>query len=102
MKEEKVYLVKCPQCGEYSDSIKRYDIVTTLWFLWVWVRYGTTTYTCCPHCMRKHILTEGIFTWRILSGNIFWLFIMLPMSLVQLLFSFTKGHSRTVKKDLGI
>ena len=99
---KETYLVPCPQCGELSDSIKRYDVYTTLWCLFIWAQYGTTTYTCCPHCMRKHILWEGIFTWRIISGNILWLFLSLPLSLIELLFSYTKGHSRTVKKYLGI
>lgn len=102
MKEKEVILVKCPQCGEYSDSIKRYDIYTTIWFLLVWMQYGTTTYTCCPHCMRKHILMDGIFTWRILFGNFAWLILSVPTSIVQLCMSFTKGHSRSVKTDLGI
>lgn len=99
---EETILVPCPHCGQLSDSIKRYPVFTTLWFLFIWAQYGETTYTCCPHCMRKFILSEGIFTWRIISGNFLWLIISLPLSLIELLFSYTRGHSRSVKKDLGI
>ena len=91
----------CPECGCKSDSIKRYELPHLYVFLGVYLYYQNIEYTCCPHCMRKHIFVKG-FTYNIITANIFWLFFLLPWSIVQFLRSLTKGHSKEVKKDLGI
>ena len=57
------------------------------------------TYTCCPHCMRKHIMMKG-FTYNILTANLLWLFLIIPWSIVLLIASYTKGHSSSVIKML--
>lgn len=94
-------LVVCPECGCTSDSIKRYDLPHIWVFLGIYIYYQNIEYTCCPHCMRKHIFVKG-FTYNIITANFFWLFVLLPWSLIQLLRSFTHGHSDDVKRELGI
>lgn len=89
--------VQCPECGQYSDSIKRYTLPNYVLFLFIYARWQEVEYTCCPNCMRKHILTKG-FTYNILMANMIWPFTILPWMLIQLIRSFTKGHSKTVQK----
>lgn len=66
-------------------------------FLGVYYQMQWGTYTCCPKCMRKHILVHG-FTYNILTGNFMWLFLALPWNLVLLIMSCTRGHSKAVRK----
>ena len=66
-------------------------------FLYVYAATQNITFTCCPHCMRKHILVK-CFTYNILAANITWPFVILPWGIIQLIKSFTKGHSKEVQK----
>lgn len=92
--------ISCPECGQPSDSIKRYSMFDYFLFLFVAASHRKVTYTCCPLCMRKHIIKEGIFTWKILTANLLWLFLILPWALILLFFSYTKGHSSSIQKIL--
>lgn len=92
--------ISCPECGQLSDSIKRYSMFDYFLFLFFAASHRKVTYTCCPSCMRKHIIKEGIFTWKIITANLLWLFLILPWSLILLLFSYTKGHSSSIQKIL--
>lgn len=92
-------MITCPECGEPSNSIKRYTMIRFILFLLVAAQTQNVTYTCCPKCMRKHILWHG-FTYNIITGNILWILIVLPWSLILLLQSFTKGHSFSIIDNL--
>ncbi|MCM1176204.1 MAG: hypothetical protein NC335_00455 [Bacteroides sp.] len=85
-------MIRCLECGELTDSIKRFTLPHIWLFLWCFISYQNIEYTCCPHCMRKHIFMKG-FTYNILLANILWPFIILPWSIIQLIRSFSKGHS---------
>ena len=85
-------MIRCPECGQLTDSMKRFTLPHVWLFLWVFISYQNIEYTCCPHCMRKHIFMKG-FTYNILLANILWPFIILPWSIIQLIRSFSKGHS---------
>ena len=88
--------ITCPSCGRKSDSIKRYTMFRYCLFLICYIRYQTVTYTCCPDCMRKKILDEGVFTSKIVTANFFWLIFILPMAIIQLFLCGQKGHSKGV------
>ena len=94
-------MVVCPECGCLSDSIKRYELPHIWVFLGVYLYYQNIEYTCCPNCMRNHILVKG-FTYNILTANLVWLAILLPWSIIQFIRSFTDGHSDDVKRELGM
>lgn len=93
-------LVKCPECGLPSDSIKQYELPHFWLFIGIYLRYQNVQYTCCPHCMRKHIVAKG-FTYNIITANVFWLFGIFPWMIVQFIRSFTKGHSNEVKANIN-
>lgn len=93
-------LVSCPECGELSDSIKNYDLPYRYLFLYVYASTQDIEYTCCPRCMRKHILYRG-FTYNILTFNVLWPFWIFPWMIIQLIRSFTRGHSKSVKEALN-
>lgn len=93
-------MISCPECGEDSSSIKHYTMIRWALFLFVAAQTQRVTYTCCPKCMRKHILWHG-FTYNIITGNILWLILILPWSLILLIMSFTKGHSSSVLSMIG-
>lgn len=93
-------LVRCPECGQPSDSIKHYRLPYRYWFLYVYASTQDVEYTCCPRCMRKHILIHG-FTYNILTFNILWPFWIFPWMVVQLIRSYTHGHSKYVNEILN-
>ena len=65
-------------------------------FIGIYGRAQTVTYTCCPNCMRKHILARG-FTYNIITGNLLWL-ILSPWFLILLIMSYTRGHSFEIQQ----
>lgn len=93
-------MISCPECGEHSISIKHYTMIRWALFLFVAAQTQKVTYTCCPKCMRKHILWHG-FTYNIITGNFLWFILILPWSLILLIMSFTKGHSSSVLSMIG-
>lgn len=88
--------IVCPCCGEKSDSIKRYTMFRVCLFLICYINWQTVTYTCCPDCMRKKILDEGVFTSKIITANFFWLIFILPLAIIQLFLCNQKGHSKGI------
>ena len=95
--EQEPFLIRCPECGELSDSIKRFKMFDYLIFIGIAGWWREVTYTCCPKCMKKHILHK-CFTYNILTANIMWLIMILPMSIIQLIRNSRPGHSKAVKK----
>lgn len=88
--------IACPSCGRKSDSIKRYTMFKSCLYLGCYMKWQMVTYTCCPDCMRKKILDEGVFTSKIITANLFWLFVILPWAVIQLFMCGQKGHSKGV------
>mgnify|MGYP003309843602 CR=1 len=97
MKSNFPILVRCPECGRVSDSIKRYEMPHYFLCLYVFATWKNIEFTCCPHCMRKHILIK-CFTYNILAANIVWPFYILPWGIILLIRSLTKGHSKEVQQ----
>ena len=92
-------ILQCPECGRFSDSIKRYKMIDFCLFIFIAARLNYVSYTCCPLCMRRHILKKG-FTYNIITANLLWFFLILPYSIILLLFCLSKGHSKSVLKDI--
>lgn len=91
--------VECPECGKISDSIKCYRLPKLMISLLVYVSMETENYIGCKDCIRKKIFQKG-FTYNIITGNVYWPFLIFPWMIIQLLRSFTNGHSREIKEIL--
>lgn len=87
--------VACPECGKMTDSLKLYRLPALWVSLFVYLRYSTKGHVCCPSCMRKKILLHG-FTYNIITANIYWPFLILPWSVVNLCRTYSKGHSKEI------
>ena len=96
-KNKETVPLECPECGRQSDSIKQYTLPYKWIFLGVVLYHQDIEYTCCPECMRKHIFMRG-FTYHILTTHVMWPFFIFPWSMIQLLRSFTKGHSKAIQE----
>ena len=94
---EQTTKVRCPECGEISESIKQYTLMEDRVFILFYTLWNQGTYTCCPHCMKKHIL-KSTFSWNIITGNLIWLLVDMPHNLLHLIANNTKGHSKNVLK----
>lgn len=88
--------ITCPSCGRSSDSIKSFTMFRECVFLICYIKWRMVNYTCCPDCMRKKILDEGIFTSKIITANFFWLIFILPLAIIQLFLCNQKGHSKGI------
>lgn len=94
--DKNAVIIECPICGKPSDSLAGTARVQTLYLL-VWVRVTTQRVICCPEC-RRRILKENLFGWNILRANVIWPFWAIALTLLTLPFTYTKGHSREVRK----
>ena len=52
----------------------------------------------CPSCIRRAILNFALR--NLITANILWPFVILPMSVVHLLRSYMKGHSAFILKNI--
>lgn len=68
--------VVCPECGAISDSIKTYTMLRWILFLGIFAQIQKVTYTCCAHCMRKHILCTDshITSLLVIFCGLFWVY----------------------------
>ncbi len=99
MNKNNNYPIVCPECKEESNAIKCYTMPDFLLFIGIYAYFIRRTYICCPVCMRKHILRK-CFTYNIITGNILWLLVVLPMGLILLSCCKSKGHSSRVLRLL--
>lgn len=91
----KQYPMQCPHCGTMTDSLKVYKLPAVWVFLGFYFRWATKGHMGCPSCMRKKILLHCM-TYNILTANLFWLVAILPWSIVNILRTFSKGHSSEI------
>lgn len=90
-------LLSCPRCKRDTDSLKQYRMVQLFIFVVVAGSARGATYTACPGCMRRIILER--FAINLLPANLT-MFIIGPMFFVQLLRTFTRGHSHAIEKEI--
>ena len=91
--------VPCPRCGKMTDSLKCYTMPSFVLFLFIFAYWQRATNVLCPACMRLTIL--GRMATNLITANIISPFIILIQG-VFLCMSFTRGHSKAVRNELGI
>lgn len=99
MDNQPTALVRCPACRQPSDSLKQYTMPKLVVFLVFAASTQRATYTCCPSCMRK-VIGKNLAI-NIIPSNLIW-----PLLAIYYLgattATFTKGHSKAVRKELGL
>lgn len=89
--------VKCPVCGQTSDSVKSYTIPDFAYLI-VTIRGGHHRYVACARCMRKKILISSAL--GLIKANIMWPLFYLPRNAVNLTRTFVRGHSEDIIAEL--
>lgn len=89
--------IRCPECGQLSDSIKCYRMGLFLFVLVAWYS-STKNEFGCPSCIRGKIAKFSVI--NLFASNVLWPFVILPWTIILLLMSFTKGHSREVRNAI--
>jgi hypothetical protein len=90
-------LVRCPECGRPSDSVKCYRMGVIVFLVLAWFS-STKNEFGCPRCIRGKI--AGFCLTNLLTANVIWPLLILPWSIILLLCSLSRGHSREVRKSL--
>ncbi|MCH5221149.1 MAG: hypothetical protein J1F05_02320 [Muribaculaceae bacterium] len=86
----------CPHCGEYTRSLKYYNMVTKRIYFFYYFEIGTTPLVGCPKCINRQNFWRT-FNDNIIKANIAWPILHLPIALITFIRSITPGHSGTVK-----
>jgi hypothetical protein len=94
-------LIICPECCQPKGNIKRYKLFDNLLFLVFGAQAESSIYTCCSECMRKKIIKKT-FNHNILAGWALWLVLIIPWHLIAYSLTYLWGHSKSVRKDIGI
>ena len=90
-------IVRCPECNGPSDSVKCYRMGVIVFLFVAWFS-STKNQVGCPKCIRYKI-AEFCLT-NLITANVLWPFIILPWSIILLLCSCSRGHSREVRNSL--
>ncbi len=91
--------IPCPLCAVATDSLKSYTL-GTLVFAFVVVFTRATKVTCCPTCMRAKI-SDFLF-WNVITSNVIWPFFIAPYSVILLISTYRRGHSKEVLKTVAL
>lgn len=89
--------VKCPECGEMSDSIKSYTLPDISYFF-VAIKWNREHHICCANCMRKKILGAAVM--GLCKTNVLWPIFCFPRLSVNLTRTFVKGHSEDIIENM--
>ena len=93
------YLIRCPQCGKHSPSIKVFHFPVIV-FLIIFFYAFKRTVIACPACQRANI---GFFALINLPAmNLLWPFVCIPVMLFYFVCSLIPGHSRDVHEMLHL
>ncbi len=90
-------LIHCPRCGKPSDSVKCFRMGTIIFIFIAW-SVQSKDEVGCPSCIRRAILSFALI--NLISANVLWPFIILPMSVFHLIRSYMKGHSSVILKNI--
>jgi hypothetical protein len=90
-------LVICPECHQPSDSVKCFRMGFVL-FLGIGAGAQWKNEYGCPSCMRPKIALFALI--NLLSANLIWPILILPMVIAHLVRSFQGGHSNAVMEQL--
>jgi hypothetical protein len=91
--EPETVLLPCPECKQMTGSLKSRRILTIIFVVFA---YGAQTKptVACPRCMRKNLFASGLV--NIISANVLWPIIILPMTLIQFITTYQQGHSQEI------
>jgi hypothetical protein len=98
--EREAGLLRCPLCGQMTDSLKEYRYVRWCVFLLAGAIYQDATVGACPRCMRAFVRKSLLI--NVLPANVVWLVGLLPWGLVLLAATYRKGHSRSIRDALAV
>lgn len=97
-KAPEAVLARCPACGQASDSVKCFRMGTVL-FLFVGGGAQWRDEFGCPPCIRKQTARFAVF--NLLTANLLWPVLVLPMVIAHLVRSYQPGHSPSVERQLS-
>jgi hypothetical protein len=97
MQDLKNIPIACPHCNRPSNSIKQCRFLGIL-FLFLFMVRQTRTVNACQSCMRGKILEHALI--NILTANILWPFIILPMSIYQFIRIRQPGHDDAILSEI--
>jgi hypothetical protein len=89
--------IDCPVCGQPTGNLKCYrmGLVTFFCFALAW---SVDDELGCPRCIRRKLL--GFTLVNLLTANVLWPALILPVSVIHLVASFWPGHSPTVREHI--
>lgn len=90
--------IMCPECGNLTKSLK-YRVLNEVNNYVVVLETVKNPYFCCPKCMRTHIwntMNKNLYT-----GNFAWILFGIPAGLLNIMSTFTKGHSAEIPSILN-
>jgi hypothetical protein len=100
MKEDGEYpdVLRCPECGQFTDSLKHYKLLQFGLFVVVAGTGQMDHVTACPRCMRRIILRR--FFVNLVTANLLMIFFG-PALLFQYGRTFWRGHSPDAVEQRG-
>lgn len=105
----------CPECGQSTDSLKKYGCVTSWWAVLALVFFRREDRTACPPCIRKCVWKRALFIvpanfvlslglllvvkaqitpLNVALANIWVLCVFIPWTVALTIASYRKGHSK--------
>jgi hypothetical protein len=90
--------IVCPHCGQPTHSIKQCQFLGIL-FLFLFAVRQTRTVNACQKCMRGKILEHAAI--NIVTANILFPFIILPMSIYQVIRINQPGHDEAILNEIA-
>jgi hypothetical protein len=94
---EPTLIIRCPNCGKASDSIKCYRMVSVI-FIFIAAQIRSKNEIGCPSCIRPKIIHFMLI--NLLTANIAWPLAIFPVGLFYLAISYKSGHSPIVLKNI--
>jgi hypothetical protein len=89
--------IDCPMCGQPTGNLKCYEMGIVV-FLGCAVSWNIEGELGCPRCIRWKLLVYTLI--NLLTANVLWPIVILPINLIHLVASFCPGHSRKVADRL--
>jgi hypothetical protein len=111
--------IPCPECGQPTDSLKKYGYVTSWWAVLALVFFRREDRVACPACIRQCLWRRSLFIvptnlalsiglllvvkaqitpLNVILANLWILCVFLPWTVALAIASFRKGHSKGVNQ----
>ncbi len=93
-------LLECPRCARPTASLKHLRLLQLGLFAWLFWYVRTVGVVACPRCMRRRLLVTALL--NTVPMNVLWP-IAAPLAYgIPLLLTFRKGHSKVVRRAVGV